>query len=167
VEEHVTVGRVTGVFGTRGWVKVLSHTRPRDNLMSYTPWFLRVDGEWRPCKLNESRHHHGVIIASLEGVTEREQARALVRSDIAVLRSELPPLGTGEYYWSELIGLRVVNLQGQYLGRIAGLLETSAHDVIRVVDDRERLIPFVTDVYVFNVDCGPDGEMVVDWHVDD
>ncbi|MGR8918703.1 MAG: ribosome maturation factor RimM [Gammaproteobacteria bacterium] len=162
----VVVGRISGAFGTRGWIKVLSFTRPRDNLLEYAPWLVGRPGAWREYALRDSRRHHGALVAKLDGIDDRDQAAALARSDIAVPRSAFAPADAGEYYWSDLVGLRVINSEGVELGRVAGMLETGAHDVIRVAGERERLIPFVQGVFVLEVDLDG-GCLRVDWHVDD
>ncbi len=164
--EFIQVGRVNGLFGTRGWVKVFSHTRPRENLLTYNPWFLRTDGEWQAFQVLEARQHHGGVIARLAGVDDRDQAGVLVRRDVAIKREQLGPASTGDYYWADLVGLRVVNRAGEELGRVSSLMETGAHDVLRIEGKREYLIPFVRDVYVLAVDL-IGGEMQVDWHLDD
>jgi len=164
--DFILVGRVNGLFGTRGWVKVFSHTRPRDNLLKYSPWYLLTDGEWRTYDVVEARHHHGGVIAHLAGVDDRDHAASLVRRDVAVTRAQLGRAARGDYYWADLIGLKVVNREGVALGTIAGLMETGAHDVMRIEGEREYLIPFVRDVYVLAVDVAG-GEMQVDWDSDD
>ena len=166
LNDYLLVGRISGLFGTRGWVKVFSYTRPRDNLLEYDPWFLRVDGEWRRYAVREARRHHGGVIALLEGIDDRDQAATLVKREIAVTRAQLGPSTPGEYYWADLVGLQVTNLQGEALGHVEGLLETGAHDVLRVVGEREYLVPYVRDVYVLAIDLAA-GTMQVDWHADD
>jgi 16S rRNA processing protein RimM len=168
LEEPVTVGRVSGVFGTRGWLRVESYTRPLGQLGCYRPWLLRLDAGWTPFQVLESRQHHGGLIVSLDGVTARDSAAQLVRRDIAVDRTLFPDPAPGEFYWVDLIGLEVRNVAGIVLGRVRGMLETAAHDVVRVVgaDGRERLIPFVRGVFIVEVDIEA-GLLVVDWHPDD
>ncbi|MEQ8663922.1 MAG: ribosome maturation factor RimM [Gammaproteobacteria bacterium] len=166
----LVVGRVSGVFGTRGWLKVQSHTRPFEQLLEYVPWLLRVDGQWREQRVREARRHHGTLIVALDGVADRDTAAGLVRADIAVLRSQLPAPAPGEFYWVDLVGLTVVNRDDVVLGEVRGLLETGAHDVVRVAPPAagasERLIPFVREVYVLDIDLAA-GIMRVDWHADD
>ena len=164
--EFLPVGRINGLFGTRGWVKVFSHTRPRENLLTYNPWYLHSDGEWQPFDVVEARQHHGGVIARFAGIDDRDQAATLVRRDVAITREQLGPAPVDDVFWADLIGLRVVNSDGQELGRVSGLLETGAHDVLRIDGAREYLIPFVRKVYVVAVDV-PGGELRVDWHPDD
>lgn len=167
-QERVTVGRIAGVFGTRGWLRVISYTRPPDNLLQYTPWWLHTDVGWQTWRVAAARRHHGGLIVNLAGVDDREHAATLLRCDIAVARAQLPPPAPGEYYWVDLVGLTVRNRSGIDLGRVRGLFETAAHDVLRVVDadGRERLIPFVQGVHVDAVDLAG-REVRVDWHPDD
>ena len=114
--EFIHVGRINGLFGTRGWVKVFSHTRPRENLLTYNPWFLRTEGQWQPFQVLEARQHHGGVIARLAGVDDRDQAGVLLRRDIAISREQLGPASGDDFYWADLVGLRVINRSGEELG---------------------------------------------------
>jgi len=166
--EPVVVGRVSGVFGTRGWLKVQSYTRPAERIIDYTPWLLRTDDGWQEVGLCASRRHHGTLIVALDGIDDRDRAAGLVRREIATWRDRFAPPAPGEFYWVDLVGLQVVNRDEVCLGQVSGLVETAAHDVLRVDDGRgqERLIPFVRDVYVLDVDTTA-GIIRVDWHRDD
>lgn len=109
--------------------------------------------------------HADSLVAKLVGVDDRDTAESIDGCFIGVLREELPPVKLGEYYWDDLTGLVVVNLQGQLLGSVKSLLETGAHNVL-VVDseENERLLPFVEHV-IKRVDVP--GKMIhVDWDVD-
>ena len=106
------------------------------------------------------------IVARLEGIDDRDQAAALMGADILIRRSQLPDLPEGEYYWTDLEGLQVSNLQGEQLGRVQRLFETGANAVMVVNDSRrERLIPYVSGQYVVAVDLAA-GTMRVDWDAD-
>jgi 16S rRNA processing protein RimM len=146
-DEFVILGRVSGVHGVRGWVKVYAETREREGILGYNPWYLRESSGWQPRRLLEGRvQSSGVVVARLEGVDDIDQARALIDVEIAVPRAQLPKLGRGEYYWSDLEGLRVVNVEGIELGTVSHLFATGANDVLVVRDgERERLIPFTKD----------------------
>ena len=164
--DYVVVGQVCGVFGTHGWLKVFSHTRPRDQLLAYQPWYVRGPAGWERHDVSAARAQRGGLIAHLTGIDDRDQAGALLRRPIAVLRSQLPPLAPGEFFWRDLIGMRVINRDGVELGRVRALFDTGAHDVLEVTGTTTRLIPWVRGVHVLEVQ--PDaGTIVVDWHVDD
>ncbi|HFD92374.1 MAG TPA: ribosome maturation factor RimM [Gammaproteobacteria bacterium] len=162
--EHVVVGRVSGIYGVKGWVKVFSYTEPRENILKYSPWMVCRGGQWRPLALKMGRRQGSGIIAHLEGYDDRDQARALMGADIAVRRDQLADAGPGEYYWVDLIGLRVKTLQGEDLGRVDHLLETGANDVLVVRGKEEILIPYVRDDVVTGIDLEA-GVMTVDWEV--
>ena len=146
----VILGEVAGVFGIRGWVKVRSDTRPREGIFDYPVWQIA-----------------GREYAQLEGIEDRDAARALVGCTIAVDRSALPPAGPGEYYWVDLIGSTVVNEAGEALGTVTDMMETGVHDVMVLKQGgRDRLIPFVQGPIVQSVDCEA-GRIVVSWEADE
>ena len=160
----VIMGRVTGLHGVRGWVKVHSYTRDHLDIMEYGRWWLHLTGAWREIELQEGRAQGRGIVVHLKGVDDRDQATALVGADIAIPRAQLPRLKKGEYYWSQLAGLRVINLQGVELGRVSHLFETGSNDVLVVVGDQERLIPYLLDVVqAIDLDAGV---LQVDWDAD-
>lgn len=158
------MGRVAAPYSVRGWVKVQPYTEYLDTLLDHPLWHLGRDGDWQEYRLLEGRPHNQYLVAQLEGVADRDAAGRLRGLDIAVPRSDLPAPEEDEYFWDDLIGLEVVNAEGVLLGRVAGLLETGAHEVLRVTGEQERLIPF-TDPIVQQVDL-PAGRIVVDWQPD-
>ena len=161
--DMIQVGRITGLYGVRGWVKVFSDTQPRDNIVNYQPWYLRQqDGQWREVVLAEGRMHGKGVIALLAGLDDRDEARKLIGTDIAIRRDQLPPAGPGEYYWSELMGLKVVTVDGVELGTVDHMIETGANDVLCVKGERERLIPFDPEGIITNISLET-GQMTVDW----
>ena len=163
--QPVVLGRVSGLFGVRGWIKVYSYTDPRDAVLEYDRWLLSGKDGWREAKVAEGQRHGKSIIARLDDCVDREQAAAFVGADIAVPRDAMPQAGAGQYYWSDLEGLRVIRRDGAELGKVAYLLETGAHDVLVVRGERETLIPFVMDEVILGVDLA-DGRIDVDWDWD-
>jgi 16S rRNA processing protein RimM len=162
--QWVILGRVSGLFGVRGWVKVFSHTSPRTNILEHKSWYLLTAGGREKVRLKAGRAHGKGIVVQLEGFDDRDRAAELLGTDIAVPRDRLPPAGAGEFYWTDLEGLRVQTLKGEELGRIDHLIETGANDVMVVKGERERLIPFIDQV-ISEVDL--DGGLVtVDWDPD-
>lgn len=160
----VIVGRVSGLHGVRGWVKVYSHTRPPEAIFDYQPWHLGP--EHRAVQAVDGRRQGKVLLAKLEGFDDRDAAARLVDLDIAVAREALPAPAEGEYYWADLEGLEVRNLDGIVLGRVDHLIETGAHDVLVLEAERQRLVPFVQGRYVKNVSL-VDGVITVDWDPED
>ncbi len=164
-ERYVILGKVSGLFGVQGWVRVYSHTRPIENILKYAPWYLQQAGSWRPYELAEGRPHGKGLVARLAGIEDRDLARTLVGAAIAVKRSQLPALGAGEYYQTDLVGLAVVNREGVRLGTVQRIFETGAHDVLVVRGAHEHLIPLVFGVHVLGIDESA-GVIEVDWDED-
>jgi 16S rRNA processing protein RimM len=159
----VTLGRISGVHGIQGWLKVYSDTSPRENIFAYTPWYLLRDGQREVWKVNSGRRQGKSIVVKLAGCNDRDDADRLVGADIAIPRSQLPETTEpGEYYWADLVGLRVETLEGVQLGRVERLFETGANDVVVVQGDRERLLPYIWEQVIREVDLDS-GVMRVDW----
>lgn len=158
----VVVGRIAALYGVRGWVKVFSHTDPRDNILRYQPWMVNFNGAWQTLEHVEGRIHQQGIVARLDGYDDRDAATALLGCDIAVRPEQLARLSPGEYYWSELIGLKVITTEGVELGVVEKLLETGSNDVLVVQGERERLLPYLPGSVVIDVDKSA-GVLRVDW----
>lgn len=156
------MGWVSGLFGIRGWLKIYSHTSPRDEIVDYQTWHLKQGGNWKQYKLTAGHSQGKGVVAQLDGISDRDQAGELLDCEIAIQRTQLPELEPDEYYWTDLQGLRVVNIEGVELGVVSHLFETGANDVMVVKGERERLIPYTTGEAVQSVDLNA-GILLVDW----
>ncbi len=193
-QDAVEVGKIVDAWGVKGWIKVQPYASVPEALFSSRRWFLQPpDGSGalaqaarrRPVggtagagsppafpgmlRITDARDHGDVVVASAQGIADRTQAEALRGARVFVSRASFPTAEAGEYYWVDLIGLAVVNRQGESLGTVADLLDTGAHSVLRVLDASsdpalERLIPFVA-AYVDDVDL-PNRRITVDWGLD-
>lgn len=159
----ILVGRIAGVYGVKGWLKVHSFTRPVDNILAYSPWFLDSREGLISQSLEESRHQGKHLVVKLADIEDREQARALIHTDILVEKKLLPTPAPGEYYWHDIIGLSVRNADGQDLGIVRQVLETGANDVIVVEGEQRLLIPWIMDKFIIDINLQA-GQMQVDWH---
>ncbi len=159
------LGRVTGLFGVKGWVKVFSHTEPREAVLNYGRWLIRRAEEWQSVQVAEGKRHSKTVIVRLEGIDNRDQAAGLLGCDIGVARTELPDPGSGHYYFGDLEGLKVVRRDGTELGTVAYVMETGANDVLVTEGERERLIPFIANEVILDVDLDK-GVISVDWEWD-
>jgi len=165
-DDDIVVGRIVGVFGVRGWCKVFSHSRPREQILSYTQWYIGQDKNRQVVTLQEGKVHGEAIIVKLDGIDDRDQAAALKGSNIWITPSQLERLESDEYYWRQLIGLEVIDQAGVLLGKVDGLIETGANDVLLVkAGKQEHLIPFIMDQVVTKIDIET-GQMSVDWDID-
>jgi 16S rRNA processing protein RimM len=144
----VVMGRVVAAQGLQGWVKVQAFTEYLDSLVDYDTWYMgRENQPWREFRVLECNPHTKVLVARLEGIADRTAAEKCKGMLIAVPRSSLPQHAEDEYYWSDLIGMKVVNLEGETLGTVENLLETGANDVLCVRNETgEILIPFLAKV---------------------
>ncbi len=161
----VVMGRLVGVHGVRGWLKVESYTQPRDNIFQYSPWYLADAERWHEVAVTDGRPRGKGLVVKLEGIDDRDAAAAMIGTDVAVRREQLPNLGSEEFYWSDLIGLEVVTTQGDALGVVHNLMETGANDVLVVRGDRERLVPWVRGRIVRAIDLDA-GRIEVHWDAD-
>lgn len=147
--EIVVLGKLVDPYGIRGWIRL--HPFGDDPLAwADMPvwWIGKESGPWREIKLKGLKSHGDSVVVLLDEVPDRSAAEALKGMLVGAPRSALPATGDDEYYWADLIGLEVVNTAGEQLGKVAGLIETGANDVLQVrADDRtERLLPFVDSV---------------------
>jgi len=180
-DDAVEVGRVIDAWGVKGWIKVQPYSADPQALFSSRRWFLQPPDSPNPraaaaglrwpllLRITQARDHGDVIVAAAREVPDRTAAEALKGARVHVPRSSFPTADPEEYYWVDLIGLEVVNRQGERLGTVADLMDTGAHAILRVVDEAggkpaERLIPFV-GAYVDEVDQGA-RRITVDWGLD-
>ena len=161
----VVLGRIAGIFGVKGWVKVFSYTEPREAILDYENWLLKHGDAWQEITVEEGKMHGRSVIAKLANVGDRDAAAEFVDFDIVVPREELPDTEELEYYWADLEGLQVVHRDGRSLGKVAYVMATGANDVLVVEGDHECLIPFVMGKFILDVDLAK-GVISVDWEWD-
>ncbi|WP_371264214.1 ribosome maturation factor RimM [Nitrosomonas sp. Nm51] len=175
------MGHVADAFGIRGWIRVSPYTETADGLLDYASWWFgeseadetsETGGDWIERQLISGRINGTALDAKLRGCDNRDQALQLKGLKIAVPREYLPDLpddGEAGYYWADLVGTEVVNLDGIKLGTVTGLFETGANDVLRVQsiapDTKELLIPFVEATVIKKVDLKR-RNILVDWESD-
>ncbi len=164
-QQQINVGKISGVFGIKGRVKVFSFTECRENILSYSPWLLKKDSETRLVNVIDGKLQGKAVVAQLDGVNDRDQAASFMGWDIYITPEQLPKVAKDEYYWSDLIGLNVETDLGVQLGVVESLLETGANDVVIVKGERERVIPFLQGQTIIAIDLEA-GRMVVDWDPD-
>ncbi len=174
--EKIILGRITGVYGVKGWVKIFSYTDPMEAIVDYSPWYIRAEkrkqSPWTTVKLKAGKRHAKTVVAKLEGCNDRDAAQAYIGTEIAIEKKQLEALeGGNEYYWRELIGMRVVNQQNIELGKVQSIFETGANDVLVVVSEneadsegepKERLIPWTMGHAIIAVNQ-EQGVIEADW----
>lgn len=168
MNEHklLHVGKISGVFGIKGWVKIFSFTGYREDILQYSPWILKKNAATKTVEIVTGQLQNQAVVAQLKGVNDRNTAEALMGWEIFIDYAQLPKPKQGEYYWSDLIGLEVENTDGMILGVIDSLLETGANDVIIVQGkERQHAIPFLKQRTVLEIDLIT-RKMRVDWDAD-
>lgn len=168
-DDYILLGKISGVHGIKGWVKVFSYTSPRVKITEYSQWYMKgsKDQSWKPLELIEGKIQGKNIIARLDGVNHRDEAEALVGTEIAIHKDQLEVLAENEYFWKDLIGLSVETISGEKLGQIDWIFNTGSNDVIIVKDNdsadlKEHLLPYLFDDVIKSVDI-ENSLMIVDW----
>lgn len=168
VNSETVMGKITSVYGVKGWVKVFSYTQPKENLLKYKVWDLRKNGRDQQVKVLQCKVHGNGMVAHLEGYSDRERSKELADSLIMLDVEALPELDSGEFYWHQLEGLKVLTANGVLLGKVSHLMETGANDVLVIkkcagsLDAKERLVPYLPEQVVKSVDL-ESGQLVIDW----
>jgi 16S rRNA processing protein RimM len=176
----LVVGKITGCYGVKGWVKIHSYTDPQESLLGFGKWMIRRRGVDEPIAFDDGRAQGKGLVAHIAGVDDRTHAESYRGLEIAVQGSSLPKLAAGDYYWSQLQGLQVwcrepvqaVGEERLLLGTVDYLIETGANDVLVVkpsagsIDERERLIPYLPGDVVTRVDL-EQAVIEVDWFLED
>ncbi len=169
-DDLVLVAHVSGAYGIAGWVRLKPYSSEADALLSAKTWWLDRPS-LRDVDVIQVRTQGEDVVAHIMGVEDRNAAEALRGATVQVRRAHFPPLGDNEFYWVDLIGHAVVNLAGETLGEVAGLIDNGAHPILRVSvpsqgteKAQELLIPFV-DRFVSTVDQTAK-VITVDWEKD-
>ena len=175
VGELLVVGKITGCFGIKGWVKIHPYTENPQSFTEFGTWQLKRRGEYEAVAFDAVKPQGKGLVAHIRDVDDRTLAEQYRGLEIVVPASALPPLPSGEYYWRDLQGLQVWCQDGEekvLLGKVDYLIETGANDVLVVkacegsIDKRERLIPYLPDDTVIRVDLD-EALIEVDWFVDE
>lgn len=163
----IVLGRIAAPFGVRGWVKIQAYGDDPEAWRQMPRVWIGTEDDWRAVELKELNARGGSIVAQFAGVEDRDAAQALTGLLVGAPREALPATGEDVYYWADLVGLDVINLKHERLGRVIGLISSAAHEVLQVRDEAEnaeRLLPFTARV-VREVDR-PGRVIRVDWERD-
>ena len=171
----LVIGKITGSYGIKGWVKIHPYTDPQENFLEFGHWMLKRRSGLEPIECDAGRRQGRGLVAHMAGVDDRTLADSYKGLEVAVPADGLPQLEQGDYYWSQLQGLQVWCQDGEgrvLLGSVDYLIETGANDVLVVkacegsIDQRERLIPYLPGDVVTRVDLD-EAVIEVQWHLDE
>lgn len=167
--EPVIVARFGSAFGIKGWVKVHSFTAPAENLLAYKPWMIKEQSIWVAQNIAQCKPYQANFIAQIDSINNRDQVRKFTNKDIAVPRHVLPDLLAGEYYWRDLIGLKVMTIAGIELGVVDHLIDAHAHSILAVKPlpgGNKHLIPWLPDQGIIQQVSLAKRQITVDWSPD-
>ena len=167
----VVLGQFGKIHGLKGWLKLNSFTSPLENILDYPQLLAVIDQNRKTLKIDQFRRQPKGLLVHVDGYDDPESARQLTGVELSVVSDAMPELTAGEFYWHQLLGMKVVNQQAELFGQVTKLMETGANDVLVVIptadslDDRERLIPYLADTVIVTVDL--DGRTItVNWEAD-
>ncbi|MFT5482333.1 MAG: 16S rRNA processing protein RimM [Halieaceae bacterium] len=183
-EDPLIVGRITGVHGLKGWLKLRSYTDPAENILDYDGLVMKRQGQWLPLEVDASRIQGKGLVIHIEGIDDRTGAEVLGKCDVAMPVDSLPALDEDEFYWHQLEGLQIfladdsgemesnpASNGSRLLGLVDSVMATGANDVLSVLpcinsrDDKKRLIPYLSGQVIKRVDL-INGLIEVDWDPD-
>jgi 16S rRNA processing protein RimM len=161
----IIIGKVGSPYGIKGWLNIHSFTDPPENILNYAPWLLVFPQKQQTVELIGQRMPHNKVQVQFAGCNDRTAASLFTGADIVIERNRLPVLPENEYYWSDLIGLTVINSQSQTLGVIKEFFATGSNDVFLVTGEKRHLLPYLRNQVVLEIDLAKK-TMVVDWDPD-
>lgn len=166
-DAYITVGKIGSAYGVKGWLKIQSFTEFGASILEYQPWFIPDQHNvLTPFTIEDGRIHGNGIVAKLPGIDNPEEARLLTGKLISIERSHLPALPEDEYYWSDLIGLSVIDTHGKKLGTVHTFMETGANDVVIIKDEKgqQHALPYLRGTVIREISLEK-REMLVDWEL--
>lgn len=163
-DDMVIMGRFGRPVGIQGQIKLFVFSNCQSNIEDYKPLYIKNTLEqWEVVDCENIKQRDKFLAVSISGINSRDAVQIFTGKEIAVERNVLPTLPDGEYYWRDLIGMNVVNLQSYQLGKVSEILETGANDVLIVKSaDKKYLIPFLIDKFVMNINT-KENLITVDW----
>lgn len=162
--DYLVIGKIGSTYGIKGWLKIVAYTEFAASVFEYKTWYIENPTGWQPIKVESGKPHGKGIIAKLEGYDNPEVARLLSGKKFAIFKNQLPALQRGEYYWSDLIGLIVIDQHNEILGQVIYLLETGTNDVLVVKGITEHAIPYLPGDVITSVDL-ENKEIHVNWEM--
>lgn len=162
VDQYLLAGKIGAVHGLKGWMKIHSFTTPLENIIKYQPWFIDGLDGYQPIIRTEHRWQANGLVVHFKGLDSRETTTHLTNKPLYIQRAQLPALKKGDYYWQELVGLQVSNLEGIDFGIVTSMLATGANDVLYIEGEKIHCVPYLPKQVIKQVDL-LNKTMLVDW----
>lgn len=151
--EFIAVGKIVGVHGLGGNLKVISHSGLTASYDSGRRLLVKAaeNSEGEYYRIDWSKSHKKGILLKFNGLN-RQKAEELIGCELLIKKDALPELEEDTYFWFDLVGLDVYTLDKSYLGTVQSIIPTGSNDVYVVKDDeKETLIPAIASV-IKNID---------------
>lgn len=161
-DRDIVAAKFGAVHGLKGWLKLHAFTESAEHIVEYQPWYIRTMAGEQAVICDAHRFQGEQLLVHLKGFDSREAVEPLVNQTVMIKAAQLPPLPKGQYYWQQLIGLRVSNVEGCDLGIIASMMATGANDVMMLEGDKPRCVPYLPKQVIKQIDL-IEGTMLVDW----
>lgn len=159
----ITIGKIGTTFGVHGWLKVHTFTELGPTILDYLPWLTqKANGAIEPLPIDDTQIKGQMILIKIKGFDNPETAKQLTNQLILIPRNQLPKLPIDQYYWSDLVGLTVINQEGFVFGKVSYLMETGANDVLVVKGEQDHAIPYLPERVIKQIDLEKK-EILVDW----
>ena len=163
-DKTINIGKVIGLHGVKGWLKILSFSSPPENIFNYKSLIISNKYINQIFHIEDSRKQGKKILIKLDNIDDRTSAESLKESDIYIQRSDLPQLSEDTYYWEDLLGFNVFNQNNIKIGNVDSFIETGSNDVLIVKTRKNKniLIPFIMNksIKVVNIESH---YITVDW----
>ena len=165
--EMLTLGKISGVFGVKGWVKIFSYTLPKQQIIKYSPLYLRRKNatgseSWHAINIVKGQKQGKAVVAQLEGVVDRDQAFSMIGTELGIKKDQLPRLSKDSFYWTDLEGMSVITVDNMKLGIVDWVFNTGSNDVLVVKGDKEHMIPWIKGDVIKSIDSD-ESRIIVDW----
>ncbi|MBT3826773.1 MAG: ribosome maturation factor RimM [Nitrosomonadales bacterium] len=161
-EDYLVMGQLVGSFGIKGWLKVKVFTEKVETLEDYKEWFISSDEKnWSKIRVENVKINQNRMMVKFEEIDDRTSADGYRKYWVGILKESLPKLDGNEFYWNDLIGCEVQNINGFLFGTVSGFIETGANDVLVVEGEKQRLIPY-TKMTVKKIELKRQ-QIIVDW----
>ncbi|UNB92174.1 MAG: ribosome maturation factor RimM [gamma proteobacterium endosymbiont of Trioza apicalis] len=166
IKKPLIIGKICSPHGILGWQKVISFTQKIENLFKYQPWYIKKKLKYKILKLERWKYFNKNLIIKLKNINNRNIAKLFTNCKIIINYSQLPKLNDGNYYWKDIIGCKIININNYKIGKIIEIIETVCNNVLVVINLKKKyFIPFIYNKIIKNIDL-INNIIKVDWNID-
>lgn len=156
-KNFLLVGKIGKVYGIRGWLKIFSYTEKKENIFNYQPWFI-INKIKKKIILEDWKKINDNLVIKIKNIDDRQISMFFTNHKIYVNKFDLPNLSKNEFYWKDILGCKIININGYEMGIVTNLIQTKFNDVLIVKSNlkdffkiKEILIPFIRNKVIKKV----------------